>query len=68
MQHSKKKPMTAKSEQKGPEPSNSKDRQSIEGDSKVSSNLKNRSKLYWLFSCCGSSIHIERENRESKSL
>ena len=41
--------------------------QSIEGDNKVSSNLRNRSRLYWLFSCCGSSINIQNIQRENSS-
>ena len=32
--------------------------QGITGDAKVSSNLRTRSRLYWLFSCCGSTINV----------
>ena len=63
MQHSKKK----KAVQEAPELVEIRQRsasepaipsQGITGDAKVSSNLRTRSRLYWLFSCCGSTINV----------
>ena len=45
--------------------------QGITGDAKVASNLRSRSRLYWLFSCCGSVIQVntptEMEEESEKS-
>ena len=68
MQHSKKK----KQEQRGEtveirERSKSEPvipSQGITGDAKVSSNLRTRSRLYWLFSCCGSTINVSNTPAE----
>ena len=64
MQHSKKKKAAQKGEtveanfSSASDPTPVAPSQGITGDAKVSSNLRTRSRLYWLFSCCGSTINV----------
>lgn len=64
MQHSKKMKKAPKEQSLELEGHKESKGQSIEGDSKVSSNLRSRSRLYWLFSCCGSTINIQNTYRD----